>query len=522
MNSVPQVSKWIITATVMLPTLIEIMDINITNVSLHTIQGSLSADASESTWIVTSYLVANAIIIPMSGWLAKVFGRKRYLMFSITVFTIASVLCGTATSLTQLIAYRVLQGLGGGALQPMSQAILMESFPEDERTKALSIFLIGVASGPILGPYLGGWITDNYSWRWIFFVNTPFGVIALILTAMFIHDPETHERLKKGDAIDWVGILLLTVGMGSLQIMLDKGQEYDWFGSNTIIALCIIAVVCLTFLVVWELNHELPITNLRLMLIPNYGLGCVLVFTGFFTYYGGLVLLPEFLQDLYGLSPTQAGEVTGLFGITLYVTILLVNRMYQFLDGRIIIIIGLLFLVFGFYNLSMQTPDSGYWDFALARAIMSTGLPLYYVGTSILTYAYVSNKQLTEATPMFNVVRNMGSSFGVAFATTVVARRSQYHQSVLVNFLTDGLPAYDRWIAHAKKLIFYKFGNVPELNYIAKALAYNELQFQSKLLAYFDAFFLMAMFFLIMMLFVIKLHDPRPQKNKEKSQPPSE
>ncbi|MCG8532180.1 MAG: DHA2 family efflux MFS transporter permease subunit [Desulfovibrionales bacterium] len=510
------VNKWIITITVMLPTLIEIIDISITNVALHTIQGSVSADRAQVTWIVTSYLVANAIVIPMSSWLSQVFGRKRYLMLSIALFTVASLLCGTATDLTELLTFRVLQGAGGGGLQPLSQAILLESFPQEERSKALAVFGLGAVSGPIFGPFIGGWITDNYSWRWIFFINFPFGLVALAMVMAFITDPPHQKRLSRGDAIDWQGIIFLTLGIGCLQILLDKGQQYDWFGSNIIITLAIVSTLCLLALIIWELHHKQPIINLKLMAVRNYAAGCFYIFIGFFSYFGGIVILPLLLQDALGYSPTQAGEVVGLGGLTVFVMLLLVNKLSAWLGGRTVIVMGVLFCAVAFYKLSLQTLNSAYWDFFSCRAILSIGLPLYYVPISVLTYVYIKDSQLTEATPMFNLLRNLGSSFGVAFASTIVARRSQYHQSVLVNFLTDGNPNYDQWITHTMQVLSRTMGYVPELRTLAKALAYREMQLQSSYLAFMDAFVLMAVIFVAMTLLVFFLHDPKHNPNSRR------
>ncbi len=254
----PKVNKWLTTLSVMIPTLIEILDTSVANVALTHIQGSLSAGQEEVTWVLTSYLVANAVVIPMSGWLARLLGRKRYLLASLVLFTIASILCGTATSLGMLIFYRVVQGVGGGGLQPMSQAILMETFPPNQRGLAMGIFGMGVVVGPILGPLLGGYLTDNYSWRWIFYINLPIGILALFMIISFVFDPSYHERMEAGEKIDYMGLMLLCVGLGCLQIVLDKGQMEDWFNSDYIVVLSIIACIALIFLVFWELRQNVP------------------------------------------------------------------------------------------------------------------------------------------------------------------------------------------------------------------------------------------------------------------------
>jgi len=284
--------RFCITLSVMVPTLLEVLDTSVANVALSHIQGSLSAGQEEATWVLTSYLVANAVVIPMSGWLSKLFGRKNYLLLSIVVFTASSALCGMAWSLPSLIFFRIVQGLGGGGLQPLSQAILMETYPPAKRGMAMSIFGMGVVLGPILGPLLGGWITDNWTWRWIFYINLPIGLLALWMCWNFIEDPHYQVRLSKGEKVDVIGLALLSLGIGCLQIVLDKGQQEDWFSSDYIVVLAAVSAVSLVLLVYWELTHDNPVLDLRVLKNRSFAIGNVVIFLGFFAFFGSIVLLP--------------------------------------------------------------------------------------------------------------------------------------------------------------------------------------------------------------------------------------
>jgi DHA2 family multidrug resistance protein len=302
-------NKWLVALTVMLPTLIEIIDTSVVNVSLDHIRGSLSAGIDESTWTITSYLVSNAIIIPMTGWLSRYFGRKRYMIASISLFTLSSLFCGFAWSLESLVLFRVLQGIGGGALQPLSQSILLETFPQKQHGMAMAIFGVGIMFGPIIGPLLGGWITDNWSWHWIFFINIPIGIISILLVAFVIIDPPYMKRMKM--KIDYWGLAFLAIALGCLQIVLDKGERSDWFSSDFITWLSIISVTSLILFVITELFAEHPIVNLKAFRNVTFSAGNLIMFFAFFNLFGSIVLLPIYLQTLMGYTATLAGVVLG-------------------------------------------------------------------------------------------------------------------------------------------------------------------------------------------------------------------
>src|SRR5512138_1779924 len=341
MEEAKNVNKWLITITVMLPTIMEIIDTSVANVALPHMQGSLNAGTDEVAWVLTSYLVSNAVVLPMTGWLSRLFGRKRFLITCIVLFTIASFLCGAAPNLEVLILFRIIQGAAGGALIPISQAILMETFPPHQRGMAMAIFGIGAMFGPIIGPALGGWITDNLNWRWIFYINLPIGIVAVIMAAYFIFDPQYLKRAGKM-SIDYAGLGLLTVGLGALQVVLDKGQQDDWFNSSFIVTCAIVSVISLLLLVRVELMHEHPIVNLRLFKSLSFSAGNLIMFVVGFCLYSSIMLIPLFLQTLMGYSATDAGMVMAPGGVATLITMPFVGAALAKRDGRKIVFLGLL------------------------------------------------------------------------------------------------------------------------------------------------------------------------------------
>jgi MFS transporter, DHA2 family, multidrug resistance protein len=492
----PHVNKWLITMSVMIPTMIEILDTSVANVSLTHIQGSLSAGQEEVTWVLTSYLVANAIIIPMSGWFARIFGRKRYLIGSIMLFTLSSLLCGTATSLTGLIIFRVLQGVGGGGLQPMSQSILMETFSQEERGMALGIYGIGVVVGPILGPLLGGFLTDNYSWRWIFYINLPIGIFAVFMCMSFIFDPSYQNRRQKGEKVDAIGLMLLCLGIGSLQILLDKGQQEDWFQSWFIVALACVSCICLVILVFWELRQESPVLDLRILKDRSFASGNLIMFLAFFAFFGSIVLLPLYLQTLMGYTSFNAGLVLGPGGLLTIVMLPVVGKLTKRFDSRFLLGIGLMILAYSVYymagfNLTM--------DFATAvtgRLIQGLGMPFLFVTASYLTMAYVSVNQMNNATAIFSLLRNLGASFGVAFVSTFVARRAQFHQQRIIESLTPFDPGFTNRLEQLKTALGIKLGTVTDHSQQALGLIYRALRREAAAMAFDDTFMIQTFIFL--------------------------
>jgi len=429
-------SKWIVAVTVMLPTLIEIVDVSVANVSLDHIRGSLSAGIDEAAWILTSYLVSNAIIIPMTGWLARTFGRKRYLLFSILLFTTSSFLCGSSASLGMLVFFRVLQGVGGGALQPLSQAILLETFPPREHGMAMAIFGIGAMFGPIAGPLMGGYITDTLSWRWIFYVNIPIGLLAVMMVKMFIVDPPYMKQTEKFRVDTW-GIALLTVGIGALQIVLDKGQREDWFQSNFILVVSAISVLSLIAFVIVELYYtESPIVDLRAFKNISFTSGNVVMFVAFFNLLGSIVLLPLYAQILLGYTATLAGLVLSPGGVATLVTMPVVGKLIVKKNPKYILALGVLLCAFSTWQMAGFNLTSDFSSLMWPRIYLGFGMGLLFIPLTTLTLSSIPKPQMGNATSIYNLLRNLGGSIGVAFSTTMFARRGQFHQSHLMEHLT--------------------------------------------------------------------------------------
>ncbi len=429
-------NKWIVAVTVMLPTLIEIIDISVANVSLDHIRGSLSAGIDEASWVLTSYLVSNAIIIPMTGWLARTFGRKRYLTFSIFLFTAASLLCGASTSLGMLVFFRVLQGIGGGALQPISQAILLETFPPKEHGMAMALFGIGIMFGPIAGPLMGGYITDTLTWRWIFYGNIPIGLFAIMMVKMFIVDPPYMKRTEKVKVDAW-GIALLTLGIGALQIVLDKGQREDWFQSDFILVFSAISALSLIAFVIVELFFaEHPIVDLRAFRNLSFSAGNVVMFVAFFNLLGSIVLLPLYAQILLGYTATLAGLLLSPGGVATLVTMPVVGKLIVKRNPKHILALGVLMCAFSTQRMSGFNLAADFSSLMWPRIYLGIGMGLLFIPLTTLTLSSIPKPQMGNATSIYNLLRNLGGSFGVAFSTTMFARRAQHHQSRLTEHLT--------------------------------------------------------------------------------------
>ena len=433
----PHINPWIIAISVMLATFMEVLDTSVVNVSLPHIAGSLSATIDEATWTVTSYLVANAIILPMTGWLASAFGRKRLLMLSVVGFTGASFLCGFAPTLGSLIFFRIIQGATGGALQPLSQAVLLEAFPPNERGKAMGFWGLGVVVAPILGPVLGGWLTDNYSWRWVFYINIPVGVASLVMTKMFIFDPPYLRQESR--KVDYWGIGMLAVGIGALQILLDKGQEDDWFESHFMVALAIIAAVLLTVFVIHELLTDDPVVDLRVFKIRSYAVGVFLMTVVGFVLYGSLVLLPIMLQTLLGYPSLQAGIAMAPRGMGAFVMMPITGMMTGKFDARKLLTAGLLIGGGTLLWLSLINLQAGYWDIFWPQIIQGVGMSLLFVPLTTVSMDPIPREKMGNATSLFNLMRNIGGSIGIAVTGTLIAR----HTRVVTGTLGEHVNVYD-------------------------------------------------------------------------------
>jgi DHA2 family multidrug resistance protein len=415
------VNPWIVAVAVMFATFMEVLDTTVVNVSLPHIASSMAATTEEATWAVTSYLVANAIILPMTGWLASRFGRKRLLMMSTAGFTLASFLCGAAPNLASLVIFRIIQGATGGALQPLSQAVLLESFKPEERGRAMGFWGLGIVVAPILGPVVGGWLTENYTWRWVFYINLPFGILSLLMTRAYVFDPPYLKRDSHG--IDYWGMGLLVVGIGALQYVLDKGQQDDWFADNLIATLAIVAAVALTALVIQQLISKNPIIDLRLFKDRTYSVGVFLMTVLGFVLYGSLVLLPVMLQTLFGFSSYQAGQAMMPRGVGSLLMMPTVGYLTGHVDARKLLVVGLTIGGGTLLWLGQINLNAGYWEIFWPQFIQGAGLALLFVPLTTVSMATISQERMGYATSLFNLMRNIGGSIGIAITATILQRQ---------------------------------------------------------------------------------------------------
>src|SRR5215471_1518887 len=417
------VNPWIIAISVMFATFMEVLDTTVVNVSLPHIAGSLSVSIDEATWVLTSYLVANAIILPMTGWLAGRFGRKRLLMLSVIGFTAASFLCGLAPNLSALIFFRILQGATGGALQPLSQAVLLEAFAPEDRGKAMGFWALGIVVAPILGPVLGGWLTDNYSWRWVFYINIPVGIASIVMTKLYIFDPPYLRAESR--KVDYWGIGMLAVGIGALQIVLDKGQQEDWFSSSLITSLAVLSAGCLVALIVHELMTDHPVIDLRVFKARSYAVGVFLMTILGFVLYGSMVLLPIMLQTLLGYPPLEAGIAMAPRGLGAFFMMPLTGLMTGRFDARKLLAIGLVIGGGTLLWLAGLNLQAGYWDVFWPQLIQGVGMSLLFVPLTTVSMDPIPRERMGNATSLFNLMRNIGGSIGIAITGTMLARNQQ-------------------------------------------------------------------------------------------------
>jgi DHA2 family multidrug resistance protein len=509
----PAYNPWLIAVVVSLAAFMEVLDTSIANVALPYIGGSLAASYDESTWVLTSYLVSNAIVLPISGWLAVTFGRKRFFLGCLAIFTMSSLLCGLAPSLGTLLLFRVLQGAGGGGLQPMAQAILADSFPPQQRGLAFALYGITTIVAPTIGPTLGGWITFNYSWRWIFFINLPVGLAALALVLRLIEDPPYLSRLKAAGAkLDYIGIALLTLGIGALQVVLDKGQEEDWFGSHFVITLALVAAICLPALVVWEWFYKDRIIEVRLFRSFNYVSANMMMFALGILLFSSLVLMPQFLQTLLGYTAELAGLVLSGGAVVLLLTMPIVGQLVSKIQARYIIAFGWLCLAIAMYYSTVRIDllislGSATW----LRVAQVVGFGFLFVPISLVAYVGVPADKTNAVAGMINFMRNMGSSVGTSLVTTVIARRAQFHQSILAGHATSGNQILRRTLDGLIARLTSLGMSLPDARAHAYARIYRGLQAQAATLAYVDMYWLLAIGASIMfvMSFLLARNDPR-------------
>ena len=478
----------------MLATFMEVLDTSIANVSLPHIAGNLGATIDESTWVLTSYLISNAIVLPLTGWLHTLFGRKNFYMACVAIFSISSLLCGLAPSLFLLILFRVMQGLGGGGLQPTSQAILVESFSQKQQGMAMAVYGMGVVVAPIIGPTLGGWITDNFSWRWIFFINVPIGIISMIMTSTLIQDPPylVRKTFKQGLKIDFIGLGLICVGLGFGQVVLDKGERDDWFGSPFIVWSAIIGTLGLIGAVIWELRQDEPMINLRLFKNRNFAMATFMMFALGLVLYGTTVLLPVMVQSLMGYTAEWAGLVLSPGAILTLFSMPLVGRLLTKVEPRWLVVTGLVILSAGMYRLSELSLQTGFWTFVFTWAISRGGLAFLFVPINVTAFSHVAREKISSATGLLNLTRNMGGSIGISVVTALQDRFAQVHQNVLSSHLTPLDPGYTSRLEHLQTALQAAGSSSAQATAQAQGMVYHELVRQSSMLAYIDVFRLLS------------------------------
>ena len=487
----PRANKWLIAVVVTVAAFMEILDSTIVNVSLPHIAGSLSTSYDDATWTLTSYLVANGIVLPISGALGRIIGRKRYFLICIGAFTACSFLCGIASSLTQLILFRLLQGFFGGGLQPNQQSIILDTFPAAQRGRAFSVVAVAVVFAPIIGPTLGGWITDTYSWRWIFFINIPIGLLAIPTIAALVEDPPWVERERSSWLdLDYIGIGLIAVGLGFLQITLDRGEDADWFGSSFIRLTATLCVLGLVGAVIWlTLFASKPVVNLRAFLDRNFAVGCLAAVAMFSILYSSAVLIPQLAQVQFGYTAYWAGLILSPGGFVVLALIPFVSRvLLPHVQTRFIIAFGFLALGAALAMATELTPDMSFWDLAMLRLSQTFGLAFLFVPNSTLAYATIPKELNTDASALYVMLRNVAGSIGISFATAMVIQRSQVHRAYLGAHLTPLDQPYAQLLAQMEQTL-RAHGFAPDtLAATANGLLNHALNTQAAILAYMDVF----------------------------------
>jgi DHA2 family multidrug resistance protein len=489
-------------------TFMEVLDTTVVNVSLPHIAGSLSATIDEVTWVLTSYLVANAIILPMTGWLANHFGRKRLLLTSVIGFTLGSFMCGAAPTLPLLILARVIQGACGGALQPLSQAVLLEAFPVEERGKAMGFWGLGIVVAPVLGPVLGGWLTDSYSWRWVFYMNLPIGILSILMVQNFVFDP-SYIRRREEQGIDYWGIGMLAVWIAALQIAFDKGQELDWFSSPVINTLIAIVAVFLTAFIVRELMAKHPVVNFNVFKVRSYSAGVFLMTVLGFVLYGSIVILPIWLQTLMGYPSTLAGITMAPRGMGSMLGMPIVGTILPRFDPRKFLAAGLAISAFSTFQLARLDLDAGFWDLFWPQFLQGISLSMIFVPLTTISMGQVPRENMGNATSLFNLMRNLGGSVGIASIVMMNTRFQQKYTSILGSHVTESNPASRQWIDSLRGMFLSTGSGAGLADGQAYTAVFGMVQRQAAMRAFIDVFLIVAVIFLAMIPLVLIMKRPQ-------------
>jgi MFS transporter, DHA2 family, multidrug resistance protein len=491
-------SPYLIALVVSIATFMVVLDTAIANVALRYIAGSLAISVDESTWVVTTYLIANAVVLPVSGWLSNVIGRKRFYMICVAIFTVASLLCGLASSLNALILFRILQGLGGGGMPTSEQAMLADTFRPEQRAQAFAIYGIAVIVAPTVGPTIGGWLTDNYSWHWIFFINVPFGIISLVLVQWLVVEPEVlererRERLAGGLKVDWIGFALIALTFGSLEIVLDRGQIDDWFSSPTIVTFATIAACSFIFFIPWELTRDDPIVDIRLLFKRQFAMAFVVMLAVGALLFGSNQVTPQLMQTNFPYTAMLSGLAMMPGGLTMLLLMPIAGQIIPRMQPKYWLAIGFTLIAFGMWVSTSLVPDASFTYFASVRVLQTLGMPFMFIPINSIAYAELPPQKTSEGSALINVARNLGGSVGVSLAATELAQRSQFHQTRLTENLSASSPAYQSAVQH---LMHYFGQSGSPASAQGHAIAYigQMVGGQAALMAYIDIFFTWSIF----------------------------
>jgi DHA2 family multidrug resistance protein len=511
----PKYNRWVIALTVTLATFMEVLDTSIANVALPHIAGNLGASQEESTWVLTSYLVSNAIILPISAWLSRLMGRKQFYMTCVALFTASSFLCGLAPSLAFLVFFRVLQGIGGGGLQPSEQAILADTFPPSMRGMAFAVYGMAVVVAPAIGPTLGGWITDNYTWHWVFYINVPVGIVSLFLTSKLVEDPphlKEERKRAKNRRVDWWGLGLIAVGISALQIVLDKGQQKDWFATHWITATFILSILCLITWVIWEWRHPDPIVDIRLFRHRNFATSIFFTFVLGIVLFGTTVMLPQFLQGLLGYPAVLSGEALAGGGFIMMLMMPVAGMLSGRLDPRLLMAIGFSSTGLGLFYMSQHiTLGMDFHTAFVLRIFQTAGLAFIFIPSSTLNYVGIPREKNNQISAINSFMRNIGGSLGIAVITNFLTRSAQQHQTVLVGHAAPGSPAYERTLNGMIASLQHAGLGKSDAQQQSMARIYGMVQQQASSLAYVDAISIMALVIVALTPLVLILRRPKHQ-----------
>ncbi len=492
-------NPWLVAVIVSIATFMVVLDTSIANVSLRYIAGSLGASIDESTWVVTTYLIANAVVLPVSGWLSNVIGRKRFYMLCVALFTASSLLCGLAPSLNALIFFRILQGLGGGGMPTSEQAILADTFPPQRRAQAFALYGIAVIVAPTFGPTLGGWITDNYSWHWIFFINIPIGIVSLILVNWVLVEPETLQRERReylagGLRVDWIGFALIALTFGSLEFVLDRGQEDDWFKSNMIIAFSLVATAAFVFFVLWELTERDPIVDIRLLFRRQFSMAFLVMLTVGAILFGSNQIMPQLLQTGFPYTAELSGLAVMPGGLAMLLVMPIAGLVTGLMQPKYWIAIGLGTVALAMWYSTNLTPDATFWFFATVRILQVIGLPFLFIPINTIAYDGLPQNKTAEGSALINVARNLGGGFGVSLANTLLLQRSQFHHARLMENMVPSSPVFQSTVKQLNEYFIHQGAPPPTAQSHAYGLIGQTVSGQASLMAYIDVFYTWGIF----------------------------